>query len=267
MNRKDFVVKESSGKEIMLSFKRPQSENFEEADKIYASKISALIREGGKKRLALRSEVDKFLRESGIWSDKDEQNLKDLNQEINDALNRLRKGGMKLSEGRKLCFEVTDKRRECMDILRKRQFLDSATIESVAENERNDYIIYACTVYADSGQNYWDSFDDMKNDKLSDVFNAASTTAIEFIYNINPEFEKRLPENRWLKKYNFIDNDLNLVDRKTGERVDKEGKPLRELEEAVVQEFQNLQGEIEEETPFVDDETNEPVVLDKSTQE
>ena len=43
------------------------------------------------------------------------------------------------------------------------------------------------------------------------------------LYNLDPDYEKKLPENQFLAKYNFVDQDLHLVDDK-GRRVDSEGR-------------------------------------------
>lgn len=260
MSRKEFTVKEGKGNEVKLAIRKPLYEDYEVAEKIYATKVAALIKESvGRRNLLLRSDLEKFLKEHEIWTPKEEEQLRKLNQEVDKLLNKMRQGGLKLSEGRELAISVMDKRKEVVRLMSKRQIFDDTTIEAMAESERNDYLVYASTVYADSGRNYWDSFEDMKNDKLSDAYRQAAVVSSQVIYNIDPEFEKNLPENKWLKKYNFIDGELNYVDRKTGEKVDRDGKPVKSLEQEAMRQLQNLQGEIVEETPFIDDETGEAV--------
>ena len=260
MSRKEFKIKEGNGKEVTLAIRKPQYEDYEAADKIYATKVATLIKESvGRRNLLLRSDLEKFLKEHEIWTAKEEEQLRELNQQVDVLLTKMRQGGLKLSEGRQLAIEVMDKRKEVVRLMSKRQIFDDTTIESMAEGERSDYLVYSATVYADSGNNYWDSFEDMKNDKLSDAYRQASVLASQVVYNIDPEFEKNLPENKWLKKYGFIDTELNYVDRKTGEKVDRDGKPVKALEQEALRQLQNLQGDIVEETPFLDDETGEPV--------
>ena len=259
MNRMEFTIQEENGKEIKLAIRRPQYDDIDEADKVYASKVARSVREKGNKKLLLRSEIDSFLRETGVWTEVDEKAVSSVQKEIDECLGKLKKGGIKLSEGRQLCLDINDKRKEVMRIMSKRQIFDDTTIESMAEAERTDYLVYTCTVYADSGQNYWESFDDMKNDKLSQVYRTASIKAMQLVYNVNPDFEKKLPENRWMLKYNFVDEDLNYINRKTKEKVDRSGNPVQPLEDAVQEQLASLQGEIKEDTPFIDDETGEIV--------
>lgn len=256
--RKEITIKESSGKEVKLFVKKPNYDEVDEADKVYATKVASLVRQNGNKKLLLRSEIDKYLRETGVWTTEDEKKVAEVNKQIEDLLTKLRKGGLKLSEGRKLCLDIFDKRNEIVRIMSKRRIFDDTTIEAMAESDRVDYLVYVCTVYED-GSNYWDSFEDMKNDKISQAYQKGYVAVMDIVFGINAEFEKKLPENRWLKKYGFIDEDLNFLDRKTGKRVDKNGNPIEELEQSVNNQLDNIQGEIKEEQPFIDDDTNEPV--------
>lgn len=260
MNRKEFEITEGNDEKVKLAVVTPDYENFEEADKAYAVKISSLIKENAGRKLLSRQDLAKYLKESGAWTDEDEQAVKGLQTDIETLLGQLKKGGKKVSEGRDLAIKVMDKRRELFQINKKRQTLDDVTLESFAETEKVDYLIYISTVYADSGKNYWDSFEDMKNDKLSEAYKKASQYSMQMIYDFDPDFEKNLPENKWLKKYGYVDENLNYVDRKTGERVDKTGRPIAEVEADIKRQIDNIQGDIVEETPFIDDETEQPIV-------
>lgn len=260
MNRKEFTIKEGDGREVKLVVRQPTYDEYEKADRVYATKIASLVKENTGKRLLSRQDLNSYLKESGTWTDEDEEKVKSIQKEIAETLAEIRRGGKKVTEGRALAIKVMDKRKEMVRVMAKRQVLDDVTIESFAENEKLDYLIYVSTVYADSGDDYWDSFEDMKNDKFSDAYKQASGLAMQIFYDIDPEFEKNLPENKWLKKYGFVDEDLNYVDRKTGEKVDRDGRPVAELEEELKKQIADIRGDIVEEQPFIDDETNEPIV-------
>lgn len=259
--RKEFEITEGDDKKVKLAIRTPVYEDIEEADKVYCVKIAQLIKESGSKKLLLRSQLETFLRENGVWTKDDEKKVDEINKKIDAKLAQVRTGGKKASEGRQLCIEAMDLRKELMGVMRKRQIFDDATIESMAENEKLDYVIYICSVYASDGRNYWDSFEDMKNDKISEAYRKASVYTTQLVYGVDPEFEKNLPENKWLKKYGFVDADLNYTDRKTGAKVDRNGKPVKELEDEANKRYESLQGDIVEEAPFVDDDTNEPILV------
>jgi hypothetical protein len=105
----------------------------------------------------------------------------------------------------------------------------------------------------------------MKNDRINEAYRKGRDLAAETVFGFDPEFEKNLPENKWLLKYKFIDSELNYIDRKTGEYVDKSGKTLIQRAEEAVKELASINGDIIEEAPFIDDDTNEPI-LDKTSE-
>lgn len=250
---KEFKAYDRNNEETTFIFKIPNSQDLGNADMYYASKIAKLVRKKGNDKLLLRCEVDEFLREQGIWSDSDQKKLDDINARIDEGLSRLRKGGILLSEGRRISIEITEARQEMVALMQKRQIFDNATIEALADEEKIDYLIHACVILSDSGEKYWNSFEDMKEDKSSDVYQHASAASIEVLYGIDSDFEKNLPENKWLKKYKFIDESLNFVDRKTGEFVDRDGRLLSEVEQEIIDKIENLAGDIEASEPFIDD--------------
>ena len=62
------------------------------------------------------------------------------------------------------------------------------------------------------------------DDEIS--FNAAAALG-ELVYKLDRSYEESLPENQFLKKYNFVDEDLSLVDDE-GNRVDVDGTKVNE---------------------------------------
>jgi len=261
----DFEAKDNNNV-VKLTVKPIVFEDREEADRVYAARIASLIRDRGNRKLLLRDELEQFLKDNGVWTEEDEKKIQSISKEIEQLFNKLKKGGDKAWNGRQLCINIMDKRKEMLKVASKKQQLDSVTIESIAENDRLDYYVYSCTVYSDDGKNFWESFEDMKNDRSSDVYLKSYINVMKYLYGVDPEYEKNLPENKWLRKYGFINENLEYTDRKTGEKVDKSGNSIKQLEKEIQEERELLEGEIKEEQPFVDDETNEPIQITQTVQ-
>jgi len=247
---------------IKLAVLPPTEKQLQDAEAKRINTISRLIKTGGKDLLS-RVELEEFLRDNNIWSDKDEEKVQNLNEEIDELLSKLKKGGISVKEGRDICIYITEKRIEMLRTIAKRQSYDNATIESQAEQKRDEYLTYVCTVKEDDSELYWDSFDEFLEDAGSEAYNGAVKRAMDYLAGEDETFEKRLPENRWLKKYGYLNDQLQYIDRKTGERVDKNGDPIDESAD-FVRSINNLQGEIVEEEPFVDEETGEPITFEKT---
>ena len=255
--RKEFTVKNENDEDINLCVREPLEEDIEEANRVYASKVGQLMRLPKDKRPILREKVEEYLRDEGIWTDEDENRVLELSQEIDDLLKKLRKGGMKMSEGRQICVKILDKRREITDIQTKRRSFDEATLENMAESERIDYLVWACTLYSDTGDPYWETLEDMKYDKQNDVYEQGVRYIYSTLFGIEEDFEQNLPESKWLKKYSFLDDNMRFVDRKTGKYVDRDGNPIEDQPNE--DQFDPWQGDIEPEEEFVDDYESESV--------
>ena len=251
---KEFEVKNEAGIVEKLVIRDLEPKDFEDADRVYAAKIAGLIRHSDGKELLLRTELDEYLRKNGIWTDKDINKVTELNKKIDNGIKKLRRGGVKYSEGREMALAVIDSRREIAQVMAKRRIFDEATVESSAESEKIEYLMFLSVVNKEDGQRYWDTFDEMKKKKNTEVYRAASDAAMEVLYGIDSKFERNLPEYKWLLKNKFIDEDLNYLDRKSGNKVDRFGKPLAQVEAEIKETIELLNGDIVEEQPFVDDE-------------
>ena len=71
----------------------------------------------------------------------------------------------------------------------------------------------------------YNSLDDYLNRSDDDVAFAAASALAQLMYSIDKNVEANLPENRFLSKFNFVNDDLSLVDL-DGNRVDVKGKRI-----------------------------------------
>ena len=238
-----------------ILIKLPTNEEIEQSDLIFASKIASLIK---KNQLIPQSKLADYLKSNELWTNEDEEKVKELRKETDVLMSKLRKGGLKLSEGRSLAIQVTEKRRDLLSLLSRLQQYQDATIESVAMKEQMDFMVY-CVAYKDDKNKHWSSFEDMKMDRKSDSYNKVYDVVYEMVHGVGADIDKTLPEVIWLKKYGFVDDELRYIDRKTKARVDKDGNLVDEDEARRV--LENTFSEIKEEQPFLDDDTSEPVVI------
>ena len=116
------------------------------------------------------------------------------------------------------------KRNELRDLIAEKMSLEQNTAESISDNSKFEYLVANCTFY-ENGQKVYTSLEDYQNradDKLA--FTVASSLAA-MIYSVDKDFEAKLPENKFLKMFNFVNDDLNLVN-KEGDTVDLDGKRI-----------------------------------------
>ena len=117
---------------------------------------------------------------------------------------------------------------ELRNLISERLSLEENTAEALSDNARFDYFVAHCTFYKDSDKRVYNSVEDY-NSKSSDAiaFTAASMLG-NILYNLDSDFEKNLPENKWLSTFNLSDDKGNLVNS-DGQQVDSEGRVINEL--------------------------------------
>ena len=217
-NKKNFKVS-LDGKEIELCVLRPNVKQRQEGQKVYNKAFRDAVESGA----ILRAKVNNVMREQNLWDDTKEAQYKQLVEKINSNERKIKSGGIKLSEAKDLALQMRKDRIELRSLTSERSGLDNNTAEGQADNAQFNYWVSTCTVYSDTGKPYFSSYEDYVGRDEDPVTGKAASNLALMLYNLDPDYEKKLPENEFLKKYKFVDEELHLVD-KHGRRVDSQGR-------------------------------------------
>ena len=112
------------------------------------------------------------------------------------------------------------------ELISERLALEENTAEALADNSKFDYFVADCTFYA-NGQKVYNSVEDYNQKSSDEIAFAAASALAEMLYQVDNKFEENLPENKFLKKFNLVNEDLSLVD-KDGILVDTQGRRINE---------------------------------------
>ena len=213
---------ESTDKEnnaVKVLIKSPSAQEYRDSQIAYNKAFRKALDSGG----LLRQKLEDYMKEQGIWNEeKQKENDKHL-EEINGMTETLKKGGIRLSEAKEIALELRTKRAEYRDFLSERNLMDQNSAEGQADNARFSELVRLCMLNPDNRLPFFSSQADY--DASADqpwVVEAASELA-SMIYGLDPDYDSRLEENRFLKEFNFIDEDLRLVN-KEGHLTDSEGR-------------------------------------------
>jgi hypothetical protein len=217
-NKKQFKVTLDS-KEVELCVVRPNVKQRQEGQKIYNKAFRDAVESGA----ILRGKVNNVMREQNLWDDNKEAEYRKLLEKINGAERKIKSGGIKLNQAKDLALEMRKDRAELRALTSERSSLDNNTAEGQADNAQFNYWVSSCTVYSETGKTYFSNYEDYLNRDDDPATGQAAGSLAMLLYNLDPDYEKKLPENQFLAKYNFVDEELHLVD-KTGRRVDSEGR-------------------------------------------
>ena len=269
-DKRTFTVNKD-GQDIVLYVKNPSLQENEEAESIRLKTWTRAVKEGA----ILAEKLNDVLLEQGIWSIEKETRQKEVQEDLIEAIRKIKRGGIKLKEARQLAIRVRQLRNELNMISMDRiNYIDNCA-EGQAQNRQFAYLVSVCTVYNDNHKKkYFGSFEDYLNRaKDVDAFLAANKCSESFYGTTDTS---TWPENEFLKKYKFCDEKLRLINENK-HLIDIDGKLINDVgdyvaiiddKEVIVDENGNILPEISAESaPFLDDETGEPILEIKSHEE
>jgi hypothetical protein len=227
-NKKKFTV-EVDGAPVALAVVSPTPRDQLAATNVYnrAFREAVTPSDGGAGAL-VRAKLESVLRAQNLWDDAKQTRYEELRRTILSGERRLEEGGIKLSAARVVALDMGRARLELRRLTVDRNRLDEVTAEAQAEQARFNFYVAACTVYDPSGKKYYKDTDDFLTREGDVVAAAAPAQLAKLLYGLEDDYEQKLPENKFLLKYKFVDEKLRLID-KQGKFVDEEGRPVDEF--------------------------------------
>lgn len=206
------------------------------------------------------------MREQGLWDNEKQALYIKYISDLNDTEKKLQAGGIKLSEAKELAFSMKGTRSGLQDLIAGRNALDVNTAQGQSENSRFNYLLVSCLVYNDNGDPVYKSVDEYLEDGESAVAIAAAENFANQYFGLDNNHEKNLPENKFLTKYKFTDEEGRLIDSEgnfvdyLGRSVNENGRYINEDGEMIDVDGNRVDENgdyLIEEKPFLDDEGNE----------
>ena len=215
-------------KTVKIVIKRPNSAAISQAQRIASKVWSDCIRDG----IMTKKELSKFMKEHDIWDQGKDKEQERISNEIISLERKLYIGDgknskLKASEAKDIAIEMRKKRIELRELISEKMALEQNTAESISDNARFDYLVANCTFYENNNKVY-SSIEEYNNQSDSEIAFAAATALAQMMYSVDKDFEAKLPENKFLKEYHFVNDDLALINEK-GETVDLEGRRINNL--------------------------------------
>lgn len=211
-----------------------------------------------------------MLVDQGLWDDEKQAKFTGLQKELAEGEKRLAKGGFGLKEAKDLAIKMKSVRDDIRDLISVRTSLDNHSAEGQADNARFNYLVSACVVYNSSKEPCFKNMEDYLNRSTEEVALLGAQHLANMLYGLDNDYENNLPENKFLKKYKFVDEKLRLIDKR-GRLIDEDGRLVNE-EGRYIDEEGNLvdkygnkvdeDGEfVVDAEPFLDEDGN-PILLE-----
>ena len=270
-DRKAIVGKDRDGNNVTIDVLRPTAAHLRTAQMEYNRAFRDALESGA----LLRQKLDQYMTSQGLWNEEKEKKYQEINKEILDLERRLKGGGIKLKTAKRLAIRMREKRDEFRDLISERTAMDGNTAEGQADNARFNSLLIQCLVEEETDDPLFSSLESYDKKAAEPYVITGAGQLAQMMYNLDPEYDNNLPENKFLRDYKFADeknrliNDGgNLVDE-DGRLIDDEGRFVNEKGEYVDIEGNLIDKEGEylvEQKPFLDDDGN-PIVTEEAEAE
>ena len=195
--------------DVKVLVKKPGRREINDAQIVYNKAWRKSLENG----VLIRAKLNQYLIDQGVWDDNKQKQYDQFVSKINEKELVLKKGGIPLKKAKSIALELKDLRVQFRSLIADRISYDSNTAEGAADNERFDYLVSVCVLDPSTKKPIFKDLEDY-NEKSSETWavKAASELA-NFIYGLDPNYEKNQIENTLLSKFNFTDSEGRLINK------------------------------------------------------
>ena len=214
---------DKDGNVVKVLIKSPSPSEYRDSQIEYNKAFRKALDSGA----LLRQKLSDYMTEQGIW-DEDKQRKNDkFVDEINAKEEILRGGGIKLSEAKEVALELRRLRFQFREFIAEKNALDQNSVEGQADNARFAELVRLCILHPSTKKPYFQNQKDYDAAGDQPWVVKASSELASMIYGLDPNYDNKLTENKFLKEFDFVDEDLRLVN-KNGHLVDVDGRLIDE---------------------------------------
>ena len=221
------ITKDDGSNEIKRIYvDRPNNNAIKLADRYKAKVWNDCLKDG----ILTKKELVVVMEKRGLWNGTKDKEQETITNRIIDLEKNLYKGisisgkRLKLSEGRDMAIDIRRARLELRNLIHQRISMEENTAESISDNARFDCVVAECTFY-ENGTKVYKNIEEYNQNSSDETAYAAASELADMMFSLEKDFEKNLPENKWLSKFNLVNDELRLVD-KDKDLVDVNGKRI-----------------------------------------
>jgi hypothetical protein len=224
-NKKERIIEGLDNDEntVKTLLRQPTAQNYRDSQIKYNETFRKALDSGA----LLRQKLTDYMKEQGIWDDEKQNKNDQFIKDISEKEDALKGGGIRLSEAKEIALELRELRVGFRELLAEKNSLDSNSAEGQADNARFSELIRMCMLDPSTKRPRFP--DQQAYDAQAEqpwAIEAASELA-SMIYGLDPDYDQKLEENKFLKEFNFVNDELRFIN-KDGDLVDMDGRLVNE---------------------------------------
>ncbi len=269
-NRTIIDTVDQDGNALKLVVRKIGHKILQDAQMVYNVRLTTLIKRSVSQdeELLSRQQLEQHLESLGVWNQEDAKSFLKLQLELRALELKLKCGGIKISEAKRIAMDMKTKRAVLMVLHNRRSQFDSITMESIADNEKFKFLIVRCVLLAENNTPFFVDVEDYESRQKETASIDVATFLAGKIYGYDQDTEANLVENQWLKEFDLADNKGRLIDDKKrlidrdGRLIDENGRFINEKGRFVDDKGRPVDKDgnfIIIRKPFIDDKTGQPL--------
>lgn len=226
MKDRIFNTTDVDGNDLVLVFKRPNQKILSKSELVYREKYSEAFRKG----LLLNAEVIETMKKRGLWDESKEREADEMRNKISELEEKLKDPGLDNEAGDAICKEILEARTALMAHNRMFTSVTDNTVESCANEERNQFLTAECVYNNKTGKKVYKDIEDFKNRldeaATSDSYREAVIASLEVVVgrDLSSDLTEEYAENKWLRQRATAED--------TDEDDGQDSEPEQETEES-----------------------------------
>jgi hypothetical protein len=208
---------------VKVLVKTPGASEFKDSQIAYNKAFREALDSGA----LLRQKLTDYMTKQGLWNEDKQNEYERKMEEISSMEDALKGGGIRLSEAKEIAIQLKDRRVEFRELISERNSLDAASAEGQADNARFAALVRLCALNPDSNTKYFQNEKDYEAQSSQPWVVAAAEKLGNILYGLDPNYENNLEENKFLKEFDFVNEELQYVNE-DGHTIDSDGRLTNE---------------------------------------
>lgn len=214
---------DNEGNEVRFIVKKPGAEDYRKSQLDYNKAFREALDSGA----LLRQKLNDYMRSQNLWDDTKQQQYDKLVKEISDSEDTLKAGGIRLSKAKEIAIDLKRKREEFKILIAERNSLDANSAEALADNARFSSLLRLCIINPDTRLPYFPEQKDYDAQSSQSWVVKAAEKLANILYDLDPDYEQNLEENKFLREFEFVNEKLELINE-DGHLIDSDGRLINE---------------------------------------